>query len=161
MTGSCDKLSALDKLVLNLVQDGFPIDPRPYDILAKRLSEQSGKDITGKEFLDIVNSLKGKGFLRRLGGIFNSHPLGYHSTLCAARVPENILPQVIAIVNSRPEITHNYIRDNEINLWFTFCHDSEETLNAFLEKLRAIKGIGEVFDLPAKKVYKIKAVFNV
>jgi DNA-binding Lrp family transcriptional regulator len=157
---SADGLNHLDKLALNLLQDGFPIQPKPYDLLAARLKDQSGLELSGLEFLNIVNSLKEIGYLRRLGGIFNSAPLGYRSTLCAARVPDEILDQVVALINARPEVTHNYIRANKINLWFTFCHDSVETLNSFLNQLRSIKGIGEVFDLPAKKVYKIRAVFN-
>ncbi|MDR2300786.1 MAG: Lrp/AsnC family transcriptional regulator [Deltaproteobacteria bacterium] len=160
MTDSADRLNHLDKLALNLVQDGFPIHPKPYDVLAARLKERTGYELSGLEFLNIVNSLKKRGFLRRLGGIFNSAPLGYRSTLCAARVPDEILDEVVATINARAEVTHNYIRANKINVWFTFCHDSVETLNSFLDQLRSIKGIGEVFDLPAKKVYKIRAVFN-
>jgi DNA-binding Lrp family transcriptional regulator len=160
LTDSTDRLSNLDKLALNLVQDGFPIHPKPYDVLAERLKEQTGNALTGNELLDIVNSLKERGFLRRLGAIFNSSPLGYRSTLCAASVPAELLDKVVPIINARPEVTHNYIRDNKINVWFTFCHNSSATLNSFLDELKSIKGIGKVFDLPANKVYKIRAVFN-
>jgi DNA-binding Lrp family transcriptional regulator len=159
LTGPSE-LSHLDKLVLNLVQDGFPIHPRPYEVLALRLSSVTGQAISGDEFLSIVNSLKDRGFLRRLGGIFNSAPLGYRSTLCAAQVPEAILTVAVAAINARPEITHNYIRTGPINVWFTFCHDSAETLASFLEGLRALEGMGRVFEFPARKVYKIRAVFN-
>jgi DNA-binding Lrp family transcriptional regulator len=160
VTESTYQLNYLDKLALNLVQDGFPIDPKPYDVLAARLKEQTGNDLTGAELLRVINSLKERGFLRRLGAIFNSSPLGYRSTLCAARVPEGIMDEVVAFINSRAEVTHNYVRNNQMNVWFTFCHNSPESLNSFLNGLRKIPGIGEVFDLPAKKVYKIRAVFN-
>jgi DNA-binding Lrp family transcriptional regulator len=153
-------LSHIDKQVLNLVQDNFPVHPRPYEVLAERLNNTSNLNLTASELLAVVNSLTKRGFIRRLGGIFNSAPLGYRSTLCAAKVPEEILETVTKLINARPEITHNYLRNDQINLWFTFCHDHQETLEAFLTELRAIKGIGEVFDLPAKKVYKIRAVFN-
>jgi DNA-binding Lrp family transcriptional regulator len=160
LTTPADQLSAQDKHVLNLVQDGFPVAPKPYEVLAKRLNKQTGEQLTGDEVLTIVNSLKSKGYLRRLGAIFNPAPLGYRSTLCAAMVPDNILTQVVNIINTRPEITHNYIRNNKINVWFTFCHNTTETLNSFLSELKSIQGIAEVFELPAKKVFKIRAVFN-
>ncbi|MDR1049727.1 MAG: Lrp/AsnC family transcriptional regulator [Deltaproteobacteria bacterium] len=153
-------LSRLDKLVLNLVQDGFPVHPRPYELLAERLGDAAGRKISAGEFLQTVNSLRERGFIRRLGGIFNSAPLGYRSTLCAARVPEEILDGVAALVSARPEVTHNYLRNDPVNLWFTFCHGARDSLEAFLDELRAVPGIGEVFDLPARKVYKIRAVFN-
>ncbi|MDR0356154.1 MAG: Lrp/AsnC family transcriptional regulator [Deltaproteobacteria bacterium] len=153
-------LDDLDKMVLNLVQDDFPVHPRPYDVLAEKISKTSGWKMTGLEFLERVRSLRGRGFLRRLGGIFNSGPLGYRSTLCAAVAPEEVLEKISDMVNQRPEITHNYLRDDEVNLWFTFCHGRQESLDAFLAELRAVEGIGEIFELPARKVYKIRAVFD-
>jgi DNA-binding Lrp family transcriptional regulator len=88
VTDSKDQLSRLEKLVLNLIQDNFPVHPKPYEVLAERLREKEGRELSGQDILSIVNSLKSRGFVRRLGGIFNSSPLGYRSTLCAARVPD-------------------------------------------------------------------------
>jgi DNA-binding Lrp family transcriptional regulator len=157
---SVEQLTTLDKLALNLVQDDFPIHQKPYDVLAARLKERTGIELSGAEFLNIINSLKERGFLRRLGGIFNSGALGYSSTLCGASVPDHLLEEVVARVNARVEITHNYIRNNKVNVWFTFCHNAVESLNSFLKELRSIDGIGQVFNLPSEKVYKIRAVFN-
>jgi hypothetical protein len=86
--------------------------------------------------------------------------LGYRSTLCAAKVPPALLETVACAINQRPEVTHNYVRDHDLNVWFTFCHDGQGQLEDFLAELRGRLGLGEVLELPASKVYKIRAVFN-
>ena len=153
-------LDRLDKLLLNLLQGDFPLTPRPYQELSERLREAGGGHLAEAELLARVNSLRDRRHVRRLGAILNSGPLGYRSTLCAVSVPEPLLERVAAIINQRPEVTHNYVRDDALNLWFTFCHHDRARLDELLGQLRAIEGLGEVFELPARKVYKIRAVFS-
>jgi DNA-binding Lrp family transcriptional regulator len=153
-------LDNLDRLILNAIQDNFPVASRPYLILAERLNRESNLKLSEENVLARVNSLRAHGILRRLGAIFNSGPLGYRSTLCAVEVPEHLLALVTELINQRPEITHNYIRDHKFNVWFTFCHNEPGQLEQFLNSLRATEGLGEAITLPARKVYKIRAVFN-
>jgi DNA-binding Lrp family transcriptional regulator len=155
-----DRLDRIDRLILNEVQDDFPIHQRPYEVLADRLNKNSDLSLSEREVIERVNSLRDRGFLRRLGAIFNSGPLGYRSTLCAAKVPEDLLELVAEKINQRPEVTHNYVRNDQYNVWFTFCHNHQSILEDFLKELRSIEGMGDVLELPAKKVYKIRAVFN-
>jgi DNA-binding Lrp family transcriptional regulator len=155
-----DILDRIDRLILNAVQEEFPIHSRPYQVLSVRLNQSNGLKLSESDILTRVNSLRDRGFLRRLGAIFNSEPLGYRSTLCAAKVPDHLLEFVAAKINQRPEVTHNYVRNDAFNVWFTFCHNQGNSLEDFLKQLRAIEGIGDVFELPAKKVYKIRAVFK-
>jgi DNA-binding Lrp family transcriptional regulator len=143
-----------------MVQDGFPVTSRPYQILSERLLKEANLTISEDEVFSRVNFLREKGFIRRLGAIFNAGPLGYHSTLCAIKVPEPLLEEIAALINSRPEVTHNYVRDHEYNVWFTFGHDEPRQLEDFLDQLRNVSGLSDVLVLPAKKVYKIKAVFT-
>ena len=157
---SSDDLDRVDKLLLNLIQDEFPIHPRPYQALAERLAAAGGPTLLEREVLARVNSLRDRGHLRRLGAILNSGPLGYRSTLCAVKVPPELLDRTAALINARPEVTHNYVRDDDLNVWFTFCHRDRSELEAFLAELGALPGLGPVLELPAKRVYKIRAVFN-
>ena len=154
-------LDRLDQLVLNLLQDGFPIVARPYRDLASRLSLLSGESLSEDELFNRVNSLRDRGHLRRLGAILNSGPLGYRSTLCAAKVSPEALDAVADLIGRRPEVTHNYVRDDDLNVWFTFCHRERGGLEAFLGELRAVGGLDEILELPARKVYKIRAVFDI
>jgi DNA-binding Lrp family transcriptional regulator len=86
--------------------------------------------------------------------------LGFVSTLCAARVPEDKIQSFAVSVNRYPGVTHNYQRDNKYNVWFTFIAPSMEEIEENLENISRHTGIREIINLPATKVFKIKAHFN-
>ena len=86
-------LDTMDKRILDIIQTDFPLESRPYAIIAERLG------ITEQEALDRVNALRKSRLIRRLGANFQSAKLGFRSTLCAAKVPEDKLDAFIAEVN--------------------------------------------------------------
>ncbi|MDR2945809.1 MAG: AsnC family transcriptional regulator [Candidatus Adiutrix sp.] len=150
----------LDRLILNAIQRDFPVAARPYAVLAERLNRDQGTDLTEGELHARVKALRDNGFIRRLGAVFNAGPLGYRSTLCAARVPEDRLEAVAALVSAAPEVTHNYLRSDALNLWFTFSSHRPEALGEFLGNLKAQTGLTEVHVLDSEKLFKIKVDFK-
>ncbi|MFP3998999.1 MAG: Lrp/AsnC family transcriptional regulator, partial [Desulfobacterales bacterium] len=82
------------------------------------------------------------------------------STLCAGRVPEEKLDHFTNIVNSYPGVTHNYLRNNSFNVWFTFIAPSAEDIEKSLEEISQKTGIKDILNLPATRLYKIRAHFN-
>lgn len=152
-------LDRLDKLILNAIQRNFPVESRPYAALAERLREQ-GEDLSEDQVWSKVKALRNNGFIRRLGAVFNAAPLGYRSTLCAARVPEDRLDAVTALVNAAPEVTHNYLRTDELNLWFTFTTNRPADLPAFLAEITARTGVRDLHVLDSEKLFKIKVDFK-
>ena len=154
------ELNRLERLILNAIQRQFPVTPRPYAILAERLNAEHGLRLTEDEVWSRVKALRDNGFIRRLGAVFNAAPLGYRSTLCAARVPENKLEAVADLVSAAPEVTHNYLRTDELNLWFTFTTNRPEYLPAFLDSVRSRTGVEEIHILDSEKLFKIKVDFK-
>lgn len=146
-------LSSTDRKVLTIIQSGFPIAPRPYEVIG----EQVG--LTEAEALATVRSLKERRIIRRLGANFNSKGLGWRSTLCAAKVPAEQIDSFVAEVNSHTGVTHNYLRDHDFNIWFTFIGPNWETVVETLAAITEKTGI-EVLNLPATELYKIKVDFN-
>lgn len=142
----------IDKKILDLIQTDFPIDPRPY----ARIGEHFG--LTEAEALARVRALKGKGIIRRVGGNFQSRKLGWTSTLCAARVPGNMLEAFVAEVNRHPGVTHNYLRQHAYNVWFTLIAPGVDKVREILAGITAKTGI-EILNLPAEKTFKIKVDF--
>jgi DNA-binding Lrp family transcriptional regulator len=161
MTGRLEQLDRLDRLILNSLQDDFPLDPRPYRVLARRLTAAAGRELDEDEVWRRTATLREHGLIRRLGAVFNSGPLGLRTTLCAAQVPEELLETAAALINARPEVTHNYVRRCELNVWFTFTHGDPAALSDFLTQLQAIEGLGPVYEFEASRVFKIRAVFDV
>jgi DNA-binding Lrp family transcriptional regulator len=150
MTG----LNATDKLILNRIQSDFPITPRPYQSIAASL---------GLEEADVVNRvshLRKTGIIRRIGGNFVPEKLGYVSTLCAARVPDDKIETFKKVVNRFTGVTHNYQRDNRFNVWFTFIAPSMDQIQANLKQISRKTGIHEILNLPATHVFKIRAHFD-
>ena len=148
------KLDSTDKDILNRIQSDFPIDARPYQVIAREL------DLTEAQVLDRVRTLKEEGIIRRIGGNFVPGKVGFVSTLCAARVPKDQVDAFARVVNRYTGVTHNYQRENEFNIWFTFIAPSREEIERNLAKISRETGI-EILNLPATKVFKIKAQFNV
>jgi DNA-binding Lrp family transcriptional regulator len=144
-----------DKVILNRIQSDFPIVSRPYLAVADELG------LTEKQVLERVYRLKEMGIIRRIGGNFVPHKLGYVSTLCAARVPKEKIEHFAEVVNRYPGVTHNYRRDHSFNIWFTFIAPSMEEIDKNLKEISQETGIIEILNLPATKVFKIKAEFKV
>ena len=63
-----------------------------------------------------MNALRKSRLIRRLGANFQSAKLGFRSTLCAAKVPEDKLDAFIAEVNQHVGVTHNYLRRHAYNV---------------------------------------------
>jgi len=149
-----EHLNATDKKILNRIQSDFPITRNPFETIATELG-LSEDDVLGS-----LTRLKEKGIIRRIGGNFVPEKLGFVSTLCAARVPADRIDQFAETVNRYPGVTHNYLRENEFNVWFTFIAPSMEEIEANLADIAKATGVAEILNLPATRVFKIKAQFN-
>jgi len=144
----------MDRAILNLIQSDFPITPRPYLAIAERLG------FSENDVIKRLGRLKKKGIIRRIGGNFVPEKLGFVSTLCAARVPKDKIESFAVSVNRYPGVTHNYQRDNKYNVWFTFIAPSMKEIEENLKNISQQTGIKEIINLPATKVFKIKAHFD-
>jgi len=144
-----------DRKLLNLIQEDFPIAAEPFAEVGARLG------IGEAEVLRRVARLKEEGIVRRIGAVFDLRKLGFASTLCAARVPEEKMDAFVATVNAHPGVTHNYRRDDDYNVWFTLIAPKEEALEAVLEEIKRETGIGDILSLRAVRTFKINASFEV
>lgn len=145
-------MDALDKQILDIIQSDYPIESRPYAVVGQRVG------LTEAETLARVRALKQKGIIRRMGANFGSRSLGWRSTLCAAKVPEDKLESFVAEVNRHPGVTHNYLRAHDFNVWFTYIGPNEADIEATLAGITAATGV-PVLNLPATRTFKIKVDF--
>ena len=143
-----------DRKILNRIQSNFPITPRPYLTIAEELGLEES------EVIHRLLHLKENGIIRRIGGNFFPEKLGFVSTLCAAKVPEDKIDAFAEAVNRYPGVTHNYQRDNSFNIWFTFIAPSMEEIEEKLEEISRNTGVEDIINLPATTVFKIKAHFD-
>lgn len=142
----------IDKKILDIIQSDYPIAERPYAVVGERVG------ISEDEALARVQALREAGVIRRMGANFGSRQLGWRSTLCAAKVPEDKLDTFVAEVNRHPGVTHNYLRAHEFNVWFTYIGRDMDEVEAVLAGITAATGV-PVLNLPADRMYKIKVDF--
>jgi len=144
----------IDHKILNLIQQAFPLDAEPY----KRIGEQIG--IPEEEAFERIRKLREDGVIRRIGAVFDPKKLGLVSTLCAARVPQEKMKVFVDAVNAYPGVTHNYRRNHDYNVWFTYIAATEAALEQFLSEIREKTGIADILNLRAVRTFKINARFN-
>ena len=149
------QLDDTDRLILNRIQSNFPITSRPYLTIAQDLG------LDEADVLQRVAALRQAGVIRRIGGNFVPHKLGFVSTLCAAQVPEEAIDRFAEVVNRYSGVTHNYQRDNRYNIWFTFIAPTMAEIEMHLTDIARETGIDRILNLPATHVFKIKAQFDV
>ena len=149
------EIDDIDRAILNQIQSDFPLTSRPYQTIGQQLELSEG------EVLKRVKRLKDAGVIRRIGGNFTPHELGFVSTLCAAKVPPDRISRFAEVVNRYPGVTHNYRRENKFNVWFTFIAPSMDEIEANLEQISAETGVTDILNLPATDVFKIKAEFKI
>ena len=142
--------------VLDEIQSGFPLELDPYTALSERLG------LDRDAVLDAVESLRADGTIRRIGASFSSKHLGYRSTLCALRAEgdEQEIDRVAAIVGEHDEVTHNYLRDDVYNLWFTIIARDADEIEDVIESIKRKAGIDDVLNLPADALYKVRVDFS-
>jgi DNA-binding Lrp family transcriptional regulator len=155
MPNENDLMDAADRRLLNRIQSNFPVDPHPFAVIGAELGMDEA------EVLTRVRRLKADGLIRRIGGNFSPEKLGFVSTLCAARVPADAIDAFAAVVNRYTGVTHNYVRENSFNVWFTFIAPSMAEIEANLAAIRSATGVEVIMNLPATRVFKIRAKFDV
>jgi DNA-binding Lrp family transcriptional regulator len=155
MTATAVRMDDTDRLILNRIQSDFPVTPRPYQAIGRELN------LAEEEVIARVGHLKAIGIIRRIGGNFSPEILGFVSTLCAASVPAEKIEVFAAAVNRYPGVTHNYMRDHHFNVWFTFIAPSMDEIEANLAAIAEETGVRGILNLPATRVFKIRAKFDV
>jgi len=148
-------MDGIDKKILNIIQNEFPVVPCPFEVVADRLG------ISEEDVLERVKKLKDDGVIRRIGAVFDPRMLGYVSTLCAAMVPAGKMGVFTATVNASPYVTHNYRRNHDYNVWFTIIAPSEAAMHDFLAQVSNRTGIEDILNMRAVRTFKIDARFDI
>jgi DNA-binding Lrp family transcriptional regulator len=148
-------MDEIDRAIINEIQSEFPIKSQPYHDLGQSFN------LSESEVLERVRRLKREGIIRRIGGNFDSKRLDFTSTLCAAKVPDEKVDGFVRVVNRYPGVTHNYLRNHDYNVWFTFIAPSMSSITRALKEISEATGVSEIRNLPAVRVFKIKVDFEV
>ena len=149
------RLSAIDRKILNCIQEDIPLTPEPFKVLAERLGLEE------RELLQRVRLLKKRKIIRRFAAGINHRKLGFRSTLLGIKVPMDKLDSMVRRIIVYPEVTHCYLREGEHNLWIVFICPEKEKLDSFLNILAKRIGRRNILNLRTKRQFKLKTVLKV
>lgn len=150
-TPAAPDMDLLDRRLLEAMQGGIPLEPRPYAALGAALG--IGED----EVLARLARLKAGRVVRQVSAIFDSRALGYASSLVAARVAPDRLEEAAAAISAHPGVSHNYEREHAFNLWYTVTVPPDSTLGLerTVQRLHELSGAGSTRMLPTLRLFKI------
>lgn len=146
-----ERLDALDQRLLDDFQSGIPLTPRPFALMAEQLG------MAETEVIARLQRLTEMGVVSRVGPVFRPRQVGT-STLAAMAVPPERLAEVATLVNSFPEVNHNYEREHDFNLWFVLTGPDQTRLERVLDEIGCRAGL-PVLDLPMLAEYHIDLGF--
>jgi len=142
------------KELLDIVQKSFPLHPRPFLKIGKKIGLEEEKVI------GILKEFQKKKILRQISAIFNPLFFGHKSALFAFKVPSEKLDKAISVINKHPGISHNYLRNHSYNLWFILVTLPEVDLLEEVNRLAELCEIDDFLYLPALRIFKISTVFE-
>ena len=148
------QLDISDRRLLNLIQTDFPVTREPFTSLAQRL----GTSID--EVMQRITRLKEEGIIRMIGPVIDSRSLGFHTTLVAMKVADANLEKAEQVIAIHQGVSHGYEREHRFNVWFTLALPPASDIDTELQKLTQSTGAEIAFSLPAIKVFKIGAYFD-
>lgn len=147
-------MDPLDTKILNLIQKGMPLSENPFHDLAAQLGIEPG------QIIERLQQLKTAGYIRRIGGVFNTAQMGYQSTLVAMEVAADQIRTVTQIINQYPQVTHNYLRNNRLNIWFTLSTKSNDQKEQILNEIISSSDPVKIHEFPTVKHFKLNVFFD-
>lgn len=139
-------LDQIDRDIINKLQEGFPLTPRPYADFAETMG-LSEADLMGR-----IAAMKDAGVITRFGPFLDAAAMGGAFCLCAIAVPEDDFGTVNKIVNAFPEVAHNYKRTHQLNMWFVLATETEPGIKDAADAIEAATGL-KVFCFPKLKEF--------
>lgn len=136
-----------DLQLISQFQKEFPLCSRPFLSISKSLN--MSEDEVRMRFVKMQED----GLISRVGPVFTTSRVG-KSFLAAVKCPVERIEEVAEIINSYREVNHNYLRENELNIWFVMTAENENVLNNKCQELENKIRL-TIHKFPMKKSFKI------
>jgi DNA-binding Lrp family transcriptional regulator len=141
-------MDSIDRQILNTMQGGLQITVEPFTSIAEDIG------ISVEDLLSRLSVLLDDGTLTRFGPMYDAEKLGGAFSLVAMRVPEEIYEDIAEMVNSFPEVAHNYQRNHEFNMWYVIATENSDQVAEVNRRIEEKTGL-KVFNMPKLEEYFI------
>ena len=143
------EIDDLDRRIINALQGGFPLVDEPYREVAETLG------ITEGELIRRLEDLLARRVLTRFGPMFQVEAMGGAFVLAALAVPEARFDEVTLLVNSLPEVAHNYRREHALNMWFVLATETPQGIGDAVARIESLTGL-PVNAFPKEREYFVE-----
>jgi DNA-binding Lrp family transcriptional regulator len=130
-----EPLDRIDRRLLERLQDGIAVEPRPFRAIATDLG------VSEEAVIARIRRLRDNGTLTRFGPLFNADEMGGAFCLCAMAVPAARFEAVTDTVNGFAEVAHNYERDHRLNMWFVLACEKPDRIETAAAEIEAATGL--------------------
>ncbi len=154
------RLTIGEKEAVRLLQFDLPLEERPF----RSLLTLRGGRINETMLLDLGNSFKEKGMMRRYSAVLRHRKAGYSANAMTVWNPGALDEDGIArTFGAVRNISHLYLRDAAPGKWdhplFAMVHaKSDEELDGIIESLKKDSGIGDCLVLKTLREFKKERV---
>ena len=138
-----------DAHLIDRLHGGFPLVDRPFAAVGSELG------CTEEQVLASLHQLLSQGVLTRFGPLFQIERAGGQFVLAAIAVPEERFAAVSAVVNSFPEVAHNYRRTHALNMWFVVAAESPALAADALSRIEEAVGL-PILAFPKEEEYFVE-----
>ena len=142
-------LTPEDARLIDHLHGGFPLVDRPFAAVGKALGWSE------ERVIERLHQLLAQGVLTRFGPLFQIERAGGQFVLAAIAVPEQRFDAVNAVVNSFPEVAHNYRRTHALNMWFVVAAESPAQATDAIARIEDAVGL-KVCAFPKEEEYFVE-----
>jgi DNA-binding Lrp family transcriptional regulator len=144
-------MDEIDRAIVNALQGGFPLTPRPFADAARPLG------LDERTLMARVRAMLAEGTLTRFGPLYQIERMGGRFLLAAMQVPASDFERVASIVNALPEVAHNYQREHALNMWFVVAAESAAAVERAVTAIETASGY-PVHRFPKEREYFVEMV---
>lgn len=147
------ELSSIERRILAVIQDGFPVSQTPY----KDIADKAG--ISTKEIFTVLEEWKKQGKIRRIGAIVNHLKIGLSANAMVVwQVEPKRIEKVGTILAGFDEVSHCYERQTAEN-WpynlYTMIHGAtSEDIERTVARMSKACGVSDYRVLFTEKELK-------
>ncbi len=149
-----ENFTATEQQLLQIIQTDFPLTSHPYKAIGKAIG------ISERETIERLGALKERKIIRQISAIFQSRFLGFSSVLVSFQIPEPQVETAASVISAHPGVSHNYLREHRMNIWFTLSIPQEFDSRQHVQKLAELTACSHSLYLPSVNMFKRRVQFD-
>lgn len=146
-------ITKLDKEIIRLIQKDLPLEPRPFDTIARKIG------ITEEQLIERIRTLKKKGAIRRFGATLRHARAGFSANaMIVWKIPISQVDDIGEIFSQFKEVSHCYQRpprkDWPYNLYTMIHAKRRDQCQKIIKRMSQSVGIDHFLLLLSEKEFK-------